>query len=116
MGRTLIYGLDGRTPIVSESSTSDETLALLVEAFGFATGLLWARARGPLQVEMLMDESRQKIVQGVLAMDGAAKAIEERFNVILGRTPDGQLACRPKEEEDLPNPPGPPVPAGDLYR
>ena len=63
-----------------------------------------------------MDESRQKIVQGVLAMEGGAAAIEERFNVVLGRTPDGQLAVRPKEAEPLAHPPGQPLPPGDLYR
>ncbi|SRR5258706_16182058 len=113
-GRTLLYGLAGQ-PLVTESEIKEETLALLVEAFGFASALLWARAKTHTQIEMLMDEARQKIIQGVLAIDGAQKAIEQRFDVVIGMTPDGQLVVRPNEEK-FDQPPGVPLGQADLYR
>jgi len=106
-GRTLLYGVDGRTPILTDKTISEEMTEVLVEAFGFCTGLLVAHAKDPQQMALLMDESRQKIIKGVLMLEDLRPAIEARFHVRITLTPDGQLMV--SSDEVLERPPGSPV-------
>lgn len=114
MGRPLLFGLDGRTPIAYDGDVSEDVVAVLVEAFAHVTGILVAQAQTATQVEMLMNESRQKIIQGVLKTDGCQKAIEERFKIGIGYTKEGELVMT--TDEEMARPPGAPRGPQDIYR
>ena len=106
MARTLIYGLAGQA-LVTDQAVADETLEVLVEAFGYATGLTVAHSVDRTQAELLMDEARQKIVRGVLMTEGTKPLIESRYHVRIGVTPDGQLTVT--SDEAMERPPGSPA-------
>lgn len=107
MKRVLLYGADGRTPVASEQTVSDEITEILVESFGYCSGMLVAHTNDRTQVELIMDESRQKILKGVLMLEDLRPAIEQRYRIVIGLTPDGQLTI--ESQEALERPPGSPV-------
>jgi hypothetical protein len=84
--RALLYGADGRTPIATEFSVEER---LLVEAFGLASGATVAKCRDQAQMQDLLQEQREYLVAGILALPGMQERIEARYDLKIERTPDG---------------------------
>lgn len=107
--RVLLYGADGRTPVASEKVINDEITEVLIEAFGYCSGMLVAHI--PIadrqRIELVMDEARQKILKGVLMLEDIRPAIEQRYRIMIGVTPDGELTVT--SAEAMERPPGSPV-------
>jgi len=87
MGRPLLYGADGRTPIATEFSEEER---LLVEAFGLASGATVAKCKDPAQMHEMLNEQREFLVAGILSLPGMQERIEARYDLKVTREPGGQ--------------------------
>lgn len=102
MARVLLHGASGQALVVERS----EEERLLVEAFGFITQVLIARARTQEEMLSILDDSRTKLCNGILALPGCRTLIEERFDVDVF-SEAGEWRVRSKNAP-MTRPPGPP--------
>lgn len=80
MGRPILFGLGGE-PIAFERTNEDAVDALLIGAFGMASGLDIMHAKSAEEMKAILVAGRERLVVGIVGLPGMKEKLEAHYGV-----------------------------------